>query len=386
MINHRANTAGSEAAARTLGFNSVPPARWSSSFKGPVQTSSTRTAAMTKLAFKGNDVLPGGKADKLPESSFDRRALAQGTKVEREHVKSKRMAKEIASDHITEFPNYYPELKKLEKKLEKKANVLRRMLTTGIPKDVKVTGASNARLISQARPGDIALTMWRSPFDMERALNKGRLYAAQQRAIYGVGEGPGHASLVTGGGDAVGLFPGGPGLVMEHLDSQAPTVIVRPKARASQGEAAASAALRQAQAAGQSGRVPKAEGASPKKDMIDRLGYFYDPELLRIMESRSFDQPLAVNRLGDIPVIGGPVGSLARRIRNRSLQPCDPHSEVCSTAVVRHWSDPNALGERAYPFFSGAPETPQQLQKYYISPGRLGLSRNVDLVGTNFDF
>lgn len=120
MIHHKANQLGAEQAMQRLGLSSVPPARWASAFKGPVQTGSTRTAAMTKLAFKGNDVIPGGKADKMPKSAFNPKALAEGAKVEREHFKGTKIPMEIASDHLAEFPNYYPELKKLEKRLEAK--------------------------------------------------------------------------------------------------------------------------------------------------------------------------------------------------------------------------------------------------------------------------
>jgi hypothetical protein len=34
--------------------------------------------------------------------------------------------------------------------------------------------------------------------------------------------------------------------------------------------------------------------------------------------------------------------------------------------------------------FTGAKGTPAELQKYYASPGRIGLSPHVELVGANF--
>lgn len=52
-------------------------------------------------------------------------ALSKGIKVEKEHVGSlknpakRAIAKDIAKDHLAEFPNYYDELEKMEKKLEK---------------------------------------------------------------------------------------------------------------------------------------------------------------------------------------------------------------------------------------------------------------------------
>jgi hypothetical protein len=72
----------------------------------------------------------GGKGSKLPDSYFDKRQLAIGTKVEMEHTTNRTIAKGIAKDHIFESSKeiirggkriivspYYSELKKMEKKL-----------------------------------------------------------------------------------------------------------------------------------------------------------------------------------------------------------------------------------------------------------------------------
>ena len=40
--------------------------------------------------------------------------LDMGMKVEREHTKQSRVAREIALDHIGEMPDYYTKLKKME--------------------------------------------------------------------------------------------------------------------------------------------------------------------------------------------------------------------------------------------------------------------------------
>lgn len=61
------------------------------------------------------DKLKGGKADKKKPSDFDKKALAQGVKVELEHTDDKKVAMEIAMDHLTEDPNYYDKLKQVEK-------------------------------------------------------------------------------------------------------------------------------------------------------------------------------------------------------------------------------------------------------------------------------
>jgi len=42
--------------------------------------------------------------------------LEKGTKVEKEHTSNKKIAREIASDHVGELPDYYDRLDKIEKK------------------------------------------------------------------------------------------------------------------------------------------------------------------------------------------------------------------------------------------------------------------------------
>ena len=44
--------------------------------------------------------------------------LNKGIKIEMEHTDDEELAKEIAKDHITEYPYYYDELEKMEKKFE----------------------------------------------------------------------------------------------------------------------------------------------------------------------------------------------------------------------------------------------------------------------------
>jgi hypothetical protein len=53
-------------------------------------------------------------------NDFNKRQLSIGTKVEMEHTNSKRIAQRIAMDHLTEYPDYYKELTKMERKLEKR--------------------------------------------------------------------------------------------------------------------------------------------------------------------------------------------------------------------------------------------------------------------------
>lgn len=76
------------------------------------------------------DLIPGGMSAGMPDSAFNQEQLQMGEKVERnEHVKggklpkqvSDHLAREIAKDHLQEFPDYYTHLKEMEAKAEKKA-------------------------------------------------------------------------------------------------------------------------------------------------------------------------------------------------------------------------------------------------------------------------
>jgi hypothetical protein len=66
------------------------------------------------------DYLKGGLADKRNYSKFNKKQLSMGTKVEMEHTNKKKLAQEIAGDHLAEHPRYYTALKKMEKELETK--------------------------------------------------------------------------------------------------------------------------------------------------------------------------------------------------------------------------------------------------------------------------
>ncbi len=72
----------------------------------------------------------GGKADKLSLDDIAKKfkvklskltkELNKGIEVEVEHTKDKEKAKEIATDHLSEFPDYYERLEKMEKQAKKK--------------------------------------------------------------------------------------------------------------------------------------------------------------------------------------------------------------------------------------------------------------------------
>lgn len=63
--------------------------------------------------------IPGGLANQKKPSDFDQSQLLKGIKVELEHTDNSNLALEIAMDHLTEMPDYYDHLAKMEKEAEK---------------------------------------------------------------------------------------------------------------------------------------------------------------------------------------------------------------------------------------------------------------------------
>jgi hypothetical protein len=69
---------------------------------------------MEKMAAVEKDIIHGGIADKKRFKDFPPAKLRAGAKVEMEHTDKKDVAKEIASDHLSEDMNYYEKLRKME--------------------------------------------------------------------------------------------------------------------------------------------------------------------------------------------------------------------------------------------------------------------------------
>lgn len=61
--------------------------------------------------------ISGGLADNKKPSQFDPKKLAEGARVEMEHTDDLSIAREIAMDHLTEDPDYYAKLRKVEEKI-----------------------------------------------------------------------------------------------------------------------------------------------------------------------------------------------------------------------------------------------------------------------------
>ena len=70
------------------------------------------------------DKIPGGLSEKKDLKDFDPKALAKGQKVEMEHTTDPEIAREITRDHLTEDPDYYEKLERMEAgKCDKKARL-----------------------------------------------------------------------------------------------------------------------------------------------------------------------------------------------------------------------------------------------------------------------
>lgn len=63
---------------------------------------------------KWHDHLHGGKADKMQPWMFKKASLKEGMTHEMEHTTNKKIATEIAMDHLAEDPKYYKKLKRIE--------------------------------------------------------------------------------------------------------------------------------------------------------------------------------------------------------------------------------------------------------------------------------
>jgi len=68
-----------------------------------------------KIVIKDKQKLKGGKGDNRPDSDFDAKDLEDAIEHKLEHTKDRKIAKEIAKDHLSEDPNYYKKTKKIEK-------------------------------------------------------------------------------------------------------------------------------------------------------------------------------------------------------------------------------------------------------------------------------
>ena len=55
-----------------------------------------------------------GKHNDVPDSKFDPNELKKGIEIEHEHSDNPAICKAIAKDHLSEIPDYYTRLEKME--------------------------------------------------------------------------------------------------------------------------------------------------------------------------------------------------------------------------------------------------------------------------------
>lgn len=102
-----------------------------------------------KIIFEAE--IEGGKADKLslediaekfklPISDLQKE-LEMGKKVELEHTGDKKLAQDIAMDHLAEIPDYYTRLNKMEEKAKK--NITESILKEALLCEEKIVGFQN---------------------------------------------------------------------------------------------------------------------------------------------------------------------------------------------------------------------------------------------------
>lgn len=105
------------------------------------------------LLFKEDEsnLLEGGRGDNLSDGDVDKEELKKGLKVEKEHTKDKRIAKEIALDHLAEDPNYYSKLEIIHKENPSRAKKKNKKLWEKVKKEaVEKMGGHSARAMQYA--------------------------------------------------------------------------------------------------------------------------------------------------------------------------------------------------------------------------------------------
>ena len=103
------------------------------------------------LKKASKDLLPGGQADKMPDSKFDKKKLRHAQKHEMEHTKSPSIAKEVAKDHMLEDENYYKKIEKIEKLARTLNKAARAYEATESNADVTTPAAEDAAFL-QSKP------------------------------------------------------------------------------------------------------------------------------------------------------------------------------------------------------------------------------------------
>ena len=100
-----------------------------------------------------------GKHNYKPDSTFPKKELEMGRKVEKEHTDDYQTAENIAKDHLSESSKYYSALKKMEKGLDKKADEyadIAKIRSHMRPEKSDIPGAIGSSIAGAAEGGGLA--------------------------------------------------------------------------------------------------------------------------------------------------------------------------------------------------------------------------------------
>jgi hypothetical protein len=98
-------------------------------------------AKILESLIKDAEEIPGGLAEGEPASKYSSEQLAKGIKVELEHTPDRKVAEEIAKDHLEENAEYYDHLEEMEENMDKEAR---------LRKTPKYNAAETVKLFSDA--------------------------------------------------------------------------------------------------------------------------------------------------------------------------------------------------------------------------------------------
>ena len=134
------------------------------------------------------NTIKGGKSDNMSlqdiankfKVSVDKiqAQLKKGVKIESEHTENKEKAKEIAMDHITEFPDYYDRLEKMEKTAEKELKesqkkLIKKLLREEIEEGKLGRMAGTIGMAAATLGSPNAQAMTKDPFKTEKTYKVG---------------------------------------------------------------------------------------------------------------------------------------------------------------------------------------------------------------------
>ena len=79
-----------------------------------------------------------GKHNEVPDSKFNSKELKKGIEIEHEHTNDSNLAKDIAKDHLSEIPDYYTRLVKMEDEAKKSLPKSKELSESAKPKEEKL--------------------------------------------------------------------------------------------------------------------------------------------------------------------------------------------------------------------------------------------------------